>query len=63
VPVKADLTDLQEKIAWCRANDDQCREIAGNARQLYRQFVSKDGILDYMQVRYTVYMVYGMVDD
>ncbi|WP_051356698.1 glycosyl transferase family 90 [Azorhizobium doebereinerae] len=28
VPVKADLSDLPEKIAWCRANTDACRQIA-----------------------------------
>ncbi len=28
VPVKADLSDLADKIAWCRANPDACRQIA-----------------------------------
>lgn len=32
VPVEADMSDLAEKIAWCRANDDACRAIAANAR-------------------------------
>lgn len=49
VPIAADLSDLQEKIAWCRAHDDDCRQIAANAQQLYKDFVSKEAILDYMQ--------------
>lgn len=49
VPVKADLSDLEEKIAWCRDHDTECREIVSNARQLYDQYISREGILDYMQ--------------
>lgn len=50
VPVKADLSDLQEKIEWCRANDDKCQEIAQNALRLYERYVARDGLLDYLQV-------------
>ncbi|CAL44690.1 104.6 Tyrosine protein kinase/Liposaccharide-modifying enzyme [Spodoptera frugiperda ascovirus 1a] len=32
VPVAADLSDLLEKIEWCRANDDLCEKIASQAR-------------------------------
>ena len=49
VPVKADLSDLKEQIEWCRANDDTCRQIASNAKALYSRYISRDGILDYMQ--------------
>ncbi len=28
VPVAADLTDLREKVAWCRSHDRECAEIA-----------------------------------
>jgi hypothetical protein len=52
VPVKADLSDLREQIDWCRQHDDECRIIADNAKSLYDRFVSKEGILDYMQVDY-----------
>lgn len=34
VPVRADLSDLGEKLDWIRANDAQCREIAQNGRAL-----------------------------
>ncbi len=32
VPAKADLSDLHEKIDWCRAHDRQCAEIAAAGR-------------------------------
>lgn len=50
IPVKADYSNLQEILEWCHANDDKCREIAKNAQRLYYQFVSLEGILDYLQV-------------
>lgn len=34
VPVKADLSDLQEKIAWCRENEAACEWIGANGRRL-----------------------------
>lgn len=49
IPIKADLSDLKEKIQWCRDNDDKCREIISNARKLYYEYISKEGILDYLQ--------------
>ena len=35
VPVKADLSDLEEKIRWCRENDDKCRKIGENAKAFF----------------------------
>ena len=36
VPVKADMTDLIEKIEWVRSNDARAREIAENGRRFAR---------------------------
>jgi hypothetical protein len=33
VPVTADLSDLQDRIAWCRANLDECRRIAAAGQE------------------------------
>ncbi len=33
VPVKADLSDLHERIAWCRAHSAECRDIAARGQQ------------------------------
>lgn len=50
VPVKADLSDLEEKIRWCRENDDKCREIAQNCLKLYERYVARSGLLDYVEM-------------
>lgn len=50
VPVKEDLSDLEEKIRWCRENDDKCREIAQNAMNFYAKYVARDALLDYVQM-------------
>lgn len=50
VPVKEDLSDLAEKIQWCRDNDEKCRQIAARANELYEQFISKEAIHDYMEM-------------
>ena len=49
VPVKADLSDLITQIKWCKLNDNICFQITQNAKQFYKDFLQKDGILDYMQ--------------
>jgi hypothetical protein len=49
IPVKADLSDLLEKIRWCKANDSKCQEIADNAYLFSQTYLTKNGILDYLQ--------------
>ncbi|CAN0009639.1 unnamed protein product, partial [Ectocarpus sp. 8 AP-2014] len=50
VPIKADLSDLEEKIRWCRSHDDECRKMADAAAKLYEKFVSQDAALDYVEM-------------
>lgn len=50
VPIRADLSDLADKIRWCRNNDSACRAIARNAKKLWETNVSKQGLLDYVQL-------------
>lgn len=38
VPVSRDLSDLEERVEWCRSNDDACRGIARNAMAYAAQF-------------------------
>ena len=33
MPVAADLSDLHERIAWCRANSAACRAIAARGQE------------------------------
>ena len=49
IPVKSDLSDLVEKIKWCRQHDEECKQIALNAREFYEKYLQKDGLLDFTQ--------------
>jgi len=49
VPVKADLSDLVEKIKWCKINDKICKKIAKNAKKFYLKYLQEEGALDYLQ--------------
>ena len=49
VPIKNDLSDLFEKIRWCRENDEKCKEIAIQSKLFYDTYLSKDSILDFVQ--------------
>ena len=49
IPIKKDLSDLIEKIKWCRKNDVKCRTIARNAKTFAETYLSKKGILDYLE--------------
>jgi hypothetical protein len=39
VPVKADMSDLQEKINWCINNDSESKRIAQRAYRVYEKYV------------------------
>ena len=47
--IKSDLSNLGEKIKWCKMNDYKCKEIAQNARIVYDKIMNKDFIMDYMK--------------
>lgn len=49
IKVKKDLSDLFQKVRWCRENDDLCRQIAKNALDFYNTYLSKEALYDYMQ--------------
>jgi len=50
VPVKADLSDLKEKIEWCRSHDEECKVIGENAKIFYEKYVGREALLDYIQM-------------
>ena len=49
VPVKEDLSDIIQIIQWCKNNDEKCKKIADNAMEFFKKYLSKDGILNYLQ--------------
>jgi 16S rRNA G966 N2-methylase RsmD len=49
LPIKADFSDLEETIRWCRENDDKCKQIAENAMTKHAYYMMEDGILDYLE--------------
>lgn len=48
VPVKADLSDLIDKIKWCKSHDKECEIIANNAYELGKQVMTKKACIDYI---------------
>jgi len=50
VPIAPDLSDLAEKIGWCRSHDEECRAMAAKAKDLWNKYCSQEGVLDYMQL-------------
>lgn len=49
IPIKKDLSDIYEKISWCKNNDHKCQQIVQNCLKFYDKFLSKNSILDYWQ--------------
>jgi hypothetical protein len=49
VPISKDLSDIYDKIKWCKSNDEKCKKIVSNAKKFYEMYLQKDGVLDYMQ--------------
>lgn len=47
IPIKYDLSDLEEKIIWCQNNDNECYKIVNNANKLYHDIINKKNILLY----------------
>lgn len=48
IPVAADLSDLEERLHWCRAHDEESRQIGERARSLLRTEVTFERALDYL---------------
>ncbi|MBL4898284.1 MAG: hypothetical protein JKX76_01425 [Colwellia sp.] len=54
IPIKKDLSDLKSKIKWCIDHQHECEQIVQNAKQFYNQYISEDGILDFITNTFTV---------
>lgn len=49
IPVKADLSDLEEKLKWAKTHELECMEMAFNACKFKKKYLSTDAILDFWQ--------------
>ena len=49
IPIECNLSDLVEKILWCQNNDEKCKIIAQNAKDIYNKYLTREGAMDYMQ--------------
>ena len=58
IPVAADCSNLAERIAWCKQNDEKCQQIAANAQKIYEKYLGLDSILDYYQ-----FIFYSIADN
>ena len=47
VPIKSDLSDLEEKILWCKSNDDECKKIVKRAQEFAKLYYNKETICTY----------------
>ena len=41
--------DVYEKIQWCKEHDEECQQIAAQAKMFAHAFLSRDAILDYLE--------------
>ncbi len=48
VPIKPDLSDLEEQILWCKSNDAECIQIVKRANKFAKTYFTKDTIAEYM---------------
>jgi hypothetical protein len=47
IKIKADLSDLKEKIYWCKKHDTECKKIAQNALIFHNETFTIDNMYDY----------------
>lgn len=51
IPIEKEfnIEEIKEKVRWCKENDEKCKEIVKNAREFAEKYLSRDGMLDYLQ--------------
>jgi hypothetical protein len=47
IKIKSDLSDLKEKIYWCKSHDNECKKIAENAVKFYNETFTNDNMYNY----------------
>ena len=58
ISIKEDLSDLIEKIEWCKSHDEECQKIADNGMNLAKKVLDKNYINDsFIKILWNVYNV------
>ena len=55
IPVASDLSNLDEVLEWCRANDKICEEVAINGKNYIEEFFNKKQNLEVSKIIYEKY--------
>jgi len=58
ISVKEDLSDLIEKIEWCKSHDEECQKIALNGMNLAKKVLDKNYVNDsFIKILWNVYNI------
>jgi hypothetical protein len=49
IPIRRDLSNLLSTLQWCESNDALCEQIAKNGVEFYNTYLTKNGVLDYLE--------------
>jgi hypothetical protein len=55
IPIQSDMMDLAEKIVWAKTHEKECELMSQKATEVYKQHLSKERILDYLE--YTLSLI------
>jgi len=47
VPIKNDLSDIQEQYKWCENNQDKCEEMIKNCKKLFKKIYRFHNVMEY----------------
>ena len=49
IPIKDDMSDLQEKYRWCEEHPEECEKIVENSKRLFQKVYRMSNIIKYIQ--------------
>lgn len=49
IPIKDDMSDLQEKYQWCEKHPQECERIVENSKKLFQKIYKMNNIIQYIQ--------------
>lgn len=49
IPIKDDMSDLQEKYKWCENHQEECEKIVVNCKKLFQKIYRMSNVIKYIQ--------------